>query len=240
MDDRIVEPIINRPEPTTAPRGDAEPDVLVSLRSVFGVEPSVGVSIVDAAGEIRFANHRAAVLFLETTPETIIGRTLPDLYGEEWAAERLRVFERIEETGRPMIMRHIRNGQRLQSTIHLLSTDDDAPSTFLVVTSEGEHDPEPDRLIEVFESNVVHLGPLDPLSQRELEVLALVGHGMTAKQIGAALFRSHRTIEQHIESLRAKLHVARREQLAEIAHRAGLQLADATKHRATSPDAAAE
>lgn len=206
-------------------------DILLPLRRIFASEPGVGVSLVSVDGVIRFANERAVAMFVGGDAGELIGQTLSDVYGREWAEERMRVFEQIQVSGRPMILRHIRKGVQLQSTITLLEQPMDGRRVFLVVTSEGEHDPLPGQEIEIIESDYVHLGALGSLTPRELEVLALVGHGLTAKEIGETLYRSPRTIEQHVHSMREKLEVAGRVQLAEFARRAGLRLADATKKR---------
>lgn len=213
------------------PQGGGLEEILLPLRRIFASEPGVGVSLVTADGLIRFANERAVAMFGANASGEVVGRSLADLSGREWADERMRVFERIQASGRPMILRHIRKGVQLQSTITLLEQTMDGQRVFLVVTTVGEHDPLPGQEIEIIESDYVHLGDLGALTPRELEVLALVGHGLTAKEIGETLYRSPRTIEQHVYSMREKLEVASRVQLAEFARRAGLRLADATKKR---------
>ncbi len=205
-------------------------EVVDDLRKLFEVEPGVGFSIVDRAGVVQFVNHRGATMFLGVPPEEVIGRTLDELYGHAWADERRSVFERIVETGQPVIMRHIRRGIRLQSTIHMMQEDDDPPM-FVVLTVEGEHDLHEGASADVMESAYAHFGPLERLSKRELEVLALIGHGMTTAQIAASLHRSPRTIERHLDGLRAKLEATNRVQLAAFAHKAGLRLSDAGKTR---------
>ncbi len=47
--------------------------------------------------------------------------------------------------------------------------------------------------------------PIDNLSRREREVLCLVAKGKQNKEIGEALFISHRTVEKHKLSLKQKL-----------------------------------
>ncbi|GED96148.1 response regulator [Gordonia crocea] len=64
------------------------------------------------------------------------------------------------------------------------------------------------------------------LSPRETEVLRYVAKGMTAKQIAAKLFLSHRTVENHVQSSLRKLQLANRVELARYAIEHGLDEAD--------------
>ena len=52
-----------------------------------------------------------------------------------------------------------------------------------------------------------------PLSPRELEVARLVARGLTNKQIGAALFVSERTAENHVQHILVKLGFSNRSQI---------------------------
>jgi len=56
-------------------------------------------------------------------------------------------------------------------------------------------------------------GPVSALSPREREVLGLVARGHTYKQIGAELFISPKTVENHVRNTMAKLHLSRRNEL---------------------------
>ena len=58
------------------------------------------------------------------------------------------------------------------------------------------------------------------LTDRELEVLALVGGGLTNRQIGEQLFISPKTAGLHVSHILSKLNVYNRTQAAEVAHRA--------------------
>jgi len=60
------------------------------------------------------------------------------------------------------------------------------------------------------------------LTERELEVLALVAQGMTNRQIGAELFMSQKTASVHVSRILAKLGVANRAEAAASAQRLGL------------------
>ena len=48
-------------------------------------------------------------------------------------------------------------------------------------------------------------GPLDELTERELEVLALIAEGHSNAAVGERLFLSHKTIESHISQIFLKL-----------------------------------
>jgi DNA-binding NarL/FixJ family response regulator len=61
---------------------------------------------------------------------------------------------------------------------------------------------------------------LDTLSEREREILALVGEGLTNAQIGKRLYLSEKTVKNNISRLLAKLGVERRVQAAVLASQA--------------------
>ena len=63
------------------------------------------------------------------------------------------------------------------------------------------------------------------VSEREIDVLKLMAHGKSNKEIGSALFVSAGTDKSHVKSIFAKLNVnSRAEAVANAAHRALIQL----------------
>lgn len=60
---------------------------------------------------------------------------------------------------------------------------------------------------------------LDGLSDREREILGLIGEGLTNRQIGNRLYLSEKTVKNNISRLLAKLGVERRVQAAVLATR---------------------
>jgi DNA-binding NarL/FixJ family response regulator len=58
---------------------------------------------------------------------------------------------------------------------------------------------------------------LPGLTDREREILALIGEGLTNRQIGRRLYLAEKTVKNHISRLLAKLGVERRVQAAVIA-----------------------
>ncbi|MBA2810635.1 response regulator transcription factor [Streptomyces sp. KM273126] len=85
---------------------------------------------------------------------------------------------------------------------------DPSATTRLMARLRGEQskEPEPDGL--------------PGLTAREREILALIGEGLTNRQIGGRLYLAEKTVKNHISRLLAKLGVERRIQAAVIATQA--------------------
>lgn len=67
---------------------------------------------------------------------------------------------------------------------------------------------------------------VEPLSERELEVLRLAGRGLTNKEIGGALGLSDRTVQGHLANVYGKLGVASRTEAVTTAVRRGWLVLD--------------
>lgn len=84
------------------------------------------------------------------------------------------------------------------------------------------------KLISLVVSNIPNLDSpifrnrLDRLTQREVEVLRLVGLGQTNDEIAKSLFISHHTVKTHVSNLMEKLDIHDRYQLVIEAYETGL------------------
>lgn len=67
---------------------------------------------------------------------------------------------------------------------------------------------------------------LDPLTQRELEVLKLIARGLSNDEISTILIISAATVRNHVSNILGKLHLASRTQAALYALRKGLATLD--------------
>lgn len=65
-------------------------------------------------------------------------------------------------------------------------------------------------------------GELDVLTPREVEVLALIGQGMTNRAISESLFISEKTVKNHVSSIFRKLDLGSRSEAAAYAVQNGL------------------
>jgi DNA-binding NarL/FixJ family response regulator len=84
--------------------------------------------------------------------------------------------------------------------------DPSATTRLMARLRQGEKEEEPD--------------VLPGLTGREREILALIGEGLTNRQIGQRLYLAEKTVKNHISRLLAKLGVERRVQAAVIASQA--------------------
>ena len=79
------------------------------------------------------------------------------------------------------------------------------------------------RLIERFAGGgAIDAGPLRRLTERESEVLALVGRGLSNAELAEELHMSTATAKTHVGRLLAKLHARDRAQLVVVAYETGL------------------
>ncbi len=70
--------------------------------------------------------------------------------------------------------------------------------------------------------SVAPAGPIDTLSDREREVLRLIGFGATNHEIAEKLIISEHTVKSHLRSILNKLNIRNRQQAAVYAERQGL------------------
>ena len=179
-----------------ATAGGCEPEVGRWLSSALG-EAADAVTIVNLVAETTQLDARP-VLPLVTAATLVLHRehdpAVPSAFGRELAAG-------------------IRGAQfaAVGGTAHLLFAGDPDPPLrvlmpFLAGGAEAELAAEPDRL-----------------SQRELEVVGMLLLGLTSAEIGQRMAIKRRTVEAHLEHIRAKLGVRTRSRIAAwaVANRLG-------------------
>ncbi len=209
------------------------------LWNTFTSDPTTGVSLLTPDGEIVYINEQATRIFFDEPrdPASLNGRHIRDLgFPEEWVNERIELMRRVIETGEGLLLRTVWFGKQQFSWISPISADDEERrEQVLVISRRVPMTQDMEHLLaggyELVESGVIRLGELEVLTPRELEILALLGQGMSIKEIAGALFRSVKTIENHRESIGRKLKRTRGIELAVIAQCAGLRVEDSQRRR---------
>ncbi len=195
---------------------------------MFSAAPGLAVSIMAVDGTILYVNETITRMYGGGTVEQHIGRNLAEVYPPEWAEEKIALLRRVAEDDDRLMIRYIWEGKRLEAQYQRIPAEDGGETRVLVTVREGTTD---ESLIpegfEIVTIDTAHFGPLAVLTPRELEVLALIGHGKSAKEIADILGCSPRTVERHRDSIGKKLNKHDRVSLALIAQAAGLELRDA-------------
>lgn len=227
--------------PDPDPAGDSPEGLDTRFRSAvwesLTLDPTIGVSIVTDEAVTLYCNRRQAQIFGgdEATPELFMGKKWSEYFPPEWIEERVRLLEQIKATGKPLVLRTIWHGK--QQFSHMRKIDDaegGGPTRFLIVTRRlptGAAPTEAPPGHSLHKSDFAELGNLEVLTGRELEVLSLIGQGLTSKEIAKILHRSEKTVENHRYSISKKLQGATAVQLSDIANQAGLELTDAKRTR---------
>jgi DNA-binding CsgD family transcriptional regulator len=201
---------------------------------VLASDPTVGLSIVDEDARTLFCNARAAEYYLGPggTPDKCLGLDWASALPPKAVDLRKEILAKAREHQGPIVVRTILGGLQIYAVIYPIPPRNGERMQFVhILRSVPGGASEYFRSMPLIETEEVDLGPLNVLSPRELEVLALVGQNLSSKAIGAVLHRSEKTIENHRYAISKKLKGASAVELASIARQAGLTLKDATRRK---------
>jgi len=189
---------------------------------LFASDPGMGVAIVEADGEIVFASESAIALFGADPNQDVEGQNIEAFFHPEFARERLAWIQRVCEEKKPLTVRHIYQGKHIVSTLMPAGAEPDQDRVLIVSRLASPNDPPAN--IEEVQSDLLDLGRLSTLSDRELEVLVLLGHGRSVPETARLLHRSPRTIERHKEQIGHKLGASTIAEIVKIVSRLGLSV----------------
>lgn len=207
----------------------ADHPILAALLS----DPGVAVSLVSSDGMMVYCNPQWDRLISTAHPghgAQMTGLTLADIFPSPQAREFAELMHRSLENKQPLLVRKLCGGRMFRSWLYPIEPTGRAPferptvlfciRAEMIEEAPNECLPQGAAAVE-FRSG--GMGPLEVLSPRELEVLALLAEGLTIREIAAKLHRSEKTIDKHRTSIHTKLGVHDRVALCDIARRAGLR-----------------
>jgi len=209
--------------------------MLITLLEGYKGTPMI---FFDSDGNILLINGFAAFSY-QRTSEELIGMNWRDIVPREWAEERIGLIGECISSEKPLLLMQVSNGRRILLRFNPIRTQvgDEHPSCVLV-TGDVLNPSDYESVMrlkaddeQMYHSEYIDLGPLDVLSTREIEVLAMMRQGMRTKEIAKHLCRSVSTIENHRDSIGSKLGLKDRSEIIEMANTAVLQVEDANRNR---------
>ncbi|MEZ6063219.1 MAG: LuxR C-terminal-related transcriptional regulator [Planctomycetaceae bacterium] len=189
-------------------------------------QPGVGILIIDVDGLVLFCNEQSRQIYYGDNFNPV-GMTIEEIEGPEFAAERMPAIRTVVDSGKPVVIRHIRGGRHTEAMIWPMQPVEDRKPRVLAVTRQSLEEVADDRQYQLIDSQLVDLGPLDSLTRRELEVLALIGHGVPQKTVARQLGVAQRTVERYRSDIARKLNINSIADAARIVQVAGLDVEDA-------------
>lgn len=160
------------------------------------------------------------------------GRRLDDGVTNPYVLERVELAKRFAVNGEDGVVRSIVDGDQLLSYMRAIPEGSIGSQRATFVLHERMHGPVDAAMFggaTFIEPEHHQLGVLGELSRREIEVLALIGEGMTAAQIAERICRTEETVNSHKSALLRKLQCKNATQLAIVAYRAGLKFSDGAR-----------
>lgn len=184
-------------------------------------QPGVGVLIVNYNGVVVYCNEQAKEIYYGRSFDPV-GMTIEEVEGVEFAAERLPVIRRVIDSAQPIILQHIRGGKHTEAMLWPMTEATSSVPQVISITRQCMLTDESVSSYEKVNSRLIDLGPLDVLTKREIEVLALVGHGVPLKSVAVQLGVAQRTVERYRTDIARKLDINSIAEVARIVQVAGL------------------
>jgi DNA-binding NarL/FixJ family response regulator len=157
---------------------------------------------------MRSADGLVALRRLRTLPEQPRVAMLTTFDIDEYVSEALRLGASgflLKDTEPEQLVKAVRDLARGGAVL-----DPGVAARVLAAVADGERAAEPARRL------------LTSLSEREREVLQLIGQGMSNAEIGGALHLSEATVKGYVSSVLGKIGAVNRVQAALVAYRGGL------------------
>jgi DNA-binding CsgD family transcriptional regulator len=225
----------DRPSPSDDGDGALEFDPS-SIWTALTKTDGIGISVLDRQGCLIFVNETSLGLLFDE-PIDYRGKRIHDFHPPEFVEERLEMIARVLDENRPLMIEHILHGRPIASAVWPIHDTEPPFQRVLVISRRNTGaDFSQQRFphtIETIQTKYIDLGVFDVLSQRELEIFALIGHGLSVPQVAKLLHRSEKTVEKHKTSIAQKLKLSGQAEMVAIVTSMGLEVDDAKRIRMT-------
>ena len=209
-------------EPGSSPDNTQWWDALTS-------HPDIGVAVIDVEGTTRYANPVFAAAFALSRTPSNIPCPLDSFIDSEVAAEIIQLIKQTTKDN-PRVFHTVLNGVGVRGMLKSVvipecsREEDDPDQGVLLLVIRTLLDEESPSQVGLDEIQLAHadLGKLNELTDRELQILALIGQGLTTAEIAKQLYRSAKTVEWYRSAIGEKLKATNRVELARVAIKADL------------------
>ncbi len=189
------------------------------IRDFLAEDPAIQVTAEAASGDEAWA-----LLARQTPDVAVLDIRMPGLSGIELTRRikaqypQVRVLILTAYDDEPYVLALLRAG----ADGYILKTADSQELIRAVKTVAQGKSVLDSQIAPKLIANLAGTRTIEPLSERELEVLRGVAKGWTNREIGAALGISDRTVQGHLANIFGKLHVASRTEAVTVALQQGL------------------
>ncbi len=190
-----------------------------SLWTALSEDTNSPIVVLNGEGVVQYANGAFCRAYGLSGPAT--GKRMNEIIPQASAEERFAYLRQVLATGRPVVIDGILRGQLRRSTMRPIAGEGGG-RVLCTCRMLSDTDYREGRTSGVIRAKHDDLGQLASLTQREFEILQLIGQGLSTADIAKKLHRSVKTIEWHRVSLGTKLGVTNRVELARIAIHAGV------------------
>ncbi len=191
------------------------------LKTILDLEPGfsvIGEAVDGEAGVSQALALRPDVVLMDVQMPRLNGVEATARLIREWPQARVIILTTFNRDD------YVFQGVRAGALGYLLK---DAPAEVLIETIRRVHAGEVFIQPEIASRALREMmrpaeQPLEPLSEREREVLVLLAQGGSNKEIAERLVITEGTVKNHVSNILAKLQAENRTQAADIARRRGL------------------
>ena len=186
-------------------------DVMLTREGIVRVLAGAGIEVVGEAGEVDGLMRDVAT----ARPDcVVVDIRMPPTHTDEGIVAAQRIRELHPDVGVLVLSHHVEPGfamrlleEHPERSGYLLKDRVSDPAILVDALrrlAEGETVVDPTIVSRLF-ARRREADPLDELSEREREVLAVVAEGMSNVEIGRRLFITERTVEAHVKQIFLKL-----------------------------------
>lgn len=204
----------------------SQTDSSASIR-VLSEYPGACAAVVDEDVRYLFVSDATAHL-MGADADSIVGRRASEFFGEDWEHERRPLIRDAAGGAASVSLLETIRGWKCVTKIRGIEPDASGRRRALMMSRPvswipgGVHAARMGHAGRFLEARHNDGDLLRPLSPTEIEVLRLIGLGLSTEDVAQALDRSRKTVEWHRSSLGRKLGAVNRVELAMIAVRSGL------------------